>query len=125
MSEHNPVLNNFFNSGYDLYLDEFYYISYSDQKEKLTEAEYKKKYEKYMHIQAWPETTYKFRVLAELHPEETPMYIKITGRMILEWCSKGYVPQFDSHFKRTRRLLMVPIEAWDHFNKFSSMLRGK
>lgn len=125
MSENKPVIENFFHSGHDLYLDEFYYISYSDQKEELTKAEFKKKYEKYLHMQVWPDAPFKFRSLAELHPEENPMYIKITGRMIIEWCEKGYVPQFDKYFDKTRRLVMIPIEAWDHFNKFSSMLRRK
>lgn len=125
MSEHNPVLKNFFNSGYDLYLDEFYYISYAEQRKEMTKAEFQEKYKKYLHIQSWPETEYKHKALAGLHAEENPRYIKITGRMLLEWMEKGFVPSFDKYFAKTRRLVMIPIAAWDHYSKFSFMLRGK
>ena len=123
MSEHAKVIKNAFGTQFDIVLDEFYYISYSDQQQKLTEAQYKEKYKKYLGIINWPETAMKFRALAELHPEESPRYIKITGRMIMEWCEKGFVPQFDKYFNKTRRLVMIPIEAYDHFNKHSYMLR--
>ncbi len=125
MSDKRPVAKDVFGSGYDLHLDEFYYISYSDQKEVMTEAQYQERYKKYLEVMKWPETKLKFKTLAELHPEENPRYIKITGRMILEWCEKGYVPQFDKYFKTTRRLVLVPIEAWEHFHKYSTMLKRK
>lgn len=123
MSE--KLIKNVFGSGYDIYLDEFYFISYPDQKEQMDEVEFRKKYGKYLEIVNWPETAIKFKALAELHPEENPQYIKITGRMIMEWCEKGFIPQFDKYFKKTRRLIMVPVEAWEFFNKKSYMLRNR
>lgn len=125
MSEKEGVVRNVFGSGRDLYMDEWYYISYSDQKEKMSEAQYRERYGKYLEIVRWPETNIKFKTLAELHPEENPNYIKITGRMIMEWCEKGYVPQFDKYFEKTRRLVMVPVEAWEFFNRRSRMLRKR
>ena len=125
MSDAEKVMRNAFGSGHDLYLDEFYYISYSDQKELLTQEEQKKRFGKYLSIMRWPDSSLKYRSIAELHPEENPNYIKITGRMILEWAEKGYIPLFDTYFKKTHRLIMVPVEAWEHFNKLSIMLRKR
>lgn len=119
------VFKNWFNSGHDIYLDEFYYISYADQKFKIAEFEKKNKYKKYFDIMKWPETELKYKTLAELHPDENPKYIKISGRMLLEWSEKGFIPQFDMYFEKTRRLVMIPLEGWEFFNENSYMLRNK
>lgn len=125
MSEHNKVLTNFFDSGYDIYLDELYYISYSDQEQivALGSEKFNKNYEKYLAIMSWPDTQLKFKSVAELPPEQNPNFIKVTGRMLIEWVEKGFVPQFDKFFDKSRRLLMIPIEAYDHFNQYSKMLK--
>lgn len=125
MSDNNKVLKNIFGSGHDLYLDEVYYISYADQREEMTEAEYRKKYSKYLDIVNWPETAYKHKAIAELAPEENPQYIQITGRMIMKWCEEGFIPKFDKYFKQTRRLIMVPVEAIDFYNRESYILNNR
>lgn len=123
MSDNDKVLHNVFGSGHDLYLDEYYYISYPDQLEAMSEEEMKERFKRYFHIASWPDSNLKFRAIAELAPEENPHYIKITGRMVMEWCERGYIPQFDQYFKQTRRLIMVPVEAWDFYTKYSKLLR--
>lgn len=146
----NPVVNDWMGSGRAIYLDEFYFISYSDQKRALKyhgieysktgtlskeDAEkerkeigqkLKEKFPEYFNIMSWVGMEqYKAKQIAELSPAQNPNYIKITGRMLIEWAEQGFVPQFDDFFDRTRKLIMVPIEAWEHFHKFSYMLRKK
>lgn len=145
-----PVVKNWMDSGRDIYLDEFYFISYSDQKralkshgieyhiepgmskkdfeeeEKRIAKELKEKFPKYFDIMAWVGMEqYKAKAIAELSPAQNPNYIRITGRMLIEWAEQGFVPQFDEFFERTRKLIMVPLQAWEHFHRFSYMLRKK
>ncbi len=146
----NPFVKNWMGSAYTIYLDEFYFISYGDQErvirshdilisdiKTLNKEEYlkakkeidkqlRKKFPEYFEIVGWVGMEqYKAKEIAKLHPAQNPNYIKITGRMLLEWAEEGFVPQFDSYFERTRRLLMVPVQAWEHFQKWSFMLKGK
>jgi hypothetical protein len=144
----NPVVKNWMGSGHDIYLDEFYFISYADQ-EKLIEShgisisdvktlskeEYleakkeiakqlKEKFPEYFTIVSWVGVDQiKAREIAKLDPAKNPNYIRIIGRMLLEWAEEGFVPQFDTYFDKTRRLLMVPVQAWEHFHEWSYMLR--
>lgn len=94
--------------GKTIKLDEFYFISYSDQKQEITKADREGKYYKYFSIQAWPETTLKWKAIAELPAEFNPNWIKITGRMLIEWSERGYIPQFDKFFRFTHQLTMIP-----------------
>lgn len=125
MSINIPVVKNFFESGYDLYLNEMYYIAFGDQKfmaelrGSLTEKEFNDQYARYMLITQWPDGNPKFKALAEIPPEENPNYIKITGRQIVNWAEQGFVPQFDSMFRDTRKLVMVPLEAYEYYEKYS------
>lgn len=125
MSEHNPIVENFFESGNDLYLNEFYYIAFGDQKfmaefrGELTEKEFNDRYARYMAITTWPENNVKFKALAEIHPEDNPNYIKITGRQIVNWTEQGFVPQFDHDFRNTRKLVMIPLEAYEYYARYS------
>lgn len=145
----NPVELDWMDSGRDLFLDEFYFISYADQKKalKFHGVTYSKgiltpadalenhkevhkqlgsKFPKYFEIINWVGMdSYKARCIAELAPEENPNYIKITGRMLMIWAEQGFVPQFDKYFEKTRKLIMIPIEAWEHFHEFSYMLKNK
>lgn len=125
MSENNPVVKNFFDSGHDLYLNELYYIAYSDQEfmvklqGRKTQKEFNEKYSKYLQITTYPEGVMKFKALAMLQPEDNPNFINITGRMIIDWTKEGFIPQFDYFFKKSRRLVMVPLEAYEYYEKYS------
>lgn len=92
-------------------LDEFYFISYSDQKAEISKADKEGKYAKYFQIQEWPETILKWKAIAELPPGYNPNWIKITGRMLIEWSERGYIPQFDKFFRLTHQLTMCPVSG--------------
>jgi hypothetical protein len=147
----NPVVHNWLESGRDIYLDEFYFIGYADQKRVLRSHGIKcsdkviildpkeaaeeqqeilkqltEKFPKYFNIYSWiGMEQYKARCIAELAPEENPNYIRITGRMLVTWANEGFIPQFDDYFEKTRRLLMVPVQAYDHYHESSYMLRNE
>ncbi len=146
----NPVVNNWMESRHDIYLDEFYFIGYADQRRVLkfhgiqakdeaildpkeAAEEYKEiikqlreKFPNYFMIQDWIGLEqHKAKAVAELDPKENPNYIRITGRMLLEWAEQGFIPQFDDFFDDTRRLIMVPVQAYDHFHSFSYMLKNQ
>ena len=139
----NPVVKKWMGSKHDIYLDEFYFISYADQErvikshgisitgiktlsregydlaKKEIDKQLRERFPEYFEIVSWSAglAQYKEKEIARLHPSQNPNYIKITGRMLLEWAEDGFVPQFDSYFEKTRRLLMVPVQAWDHFHE--------
>jgi hypothetical protein len=79
-------------------------------------------YKRYLEISQWPDTQLKHKEIAELHPEQNPNWIKITGRMLLEWGEMGYIPQFDKYFDKTRRLTMLPVDGMEFYFEFSKML---
>lgn len=127
MSQHNPVEKNFFDSGFDIYLNEFYYIAYSDTKtlvdmkitKSMTEAEFKQNYGRYMAITQWPDIDSKYNAINELPPDQNPNYIKISGEMLILMTENGFVPQFDKNFLNSRKLIMIPIDAYEFYGQYS------
>lgn len=120
MSEYNKVVIWFDQT---IELDGYYFISYSDQKQELTNKQREAQYANYYNIKSWPETKLKWIELEKLGPGKNPNWIRITGRVLIEWGEKGFVPQFDRFFAKSRKLLMIEVAGMAWFMENSKNLK--